>query len=469
MTEESSASQIGSDAPPAADPEPDAEPVADERPAGESSTVARASLAPRTAKQRFIGLDAARGFALLGIFLVNIDFFALPLGVIAAPARDNALDLVLQTFVKIFAEGKFYPLFSLLFGMGLVLQRQSVERAGGHFVPLYLRRTVILFAIGLVHALALWYGDILLIYALVAVVALFLSRWSAKRMAVVGIGAWALAGLILGSLAFFEPAVPVAEAPTRGELLAEAEAVELEQTPLATVAQLLQEADASDTLIETPQWLAAEIAAYREGPYFQALGFRVASYGIVFLIFLFGGALDILGMFLLGGAFVKWGLLETQGEKWLLRMVGLAMLIGLPGAAFGVLAPSAIGGQAGNMLSELLRIYCGPLLSAGYFAAVVLLARSGLATALIGGLAAAGRMALSNYLLQTLVATFVMYHWGLAMFARLPAIDRVWLVFGVFVVQVLGSQLWLSHFRFGPLEWVWRTVTYGKAQPLRRA
>ncbi|REK00918.1 MAG: DUF418 domain-containing protein [Acidobacteria bacterium] len=431
--------------------------------------------APRSPGDRLTGIDAARGFALLGIFLVNIDFMALPLGVITAPAGGSVAEVVARSFVAIFCEGKFYPLFSLLFGAGLVLQMRSVERRGGRFVPLYLRRLAVLAAIGLTHALLLWYGDILLMYAAVGVVVLAAVRLlGARGLAIAGVAAWLLAGLLLGGLSMFEPPVPAEERASRDELLAEALAIELDESPLRSLVTMVEQASSQSTLVDEPQWMAAEIAAYRDGPYLQALGFRAMSFGFVFLVYLFGGALDILAMFLLGAALCRWGLFDAggenaaRGEKWLLRLVGLAMLVGLPGSAFSHLAPDVVGGYLGNLLQEMLRVYCGPFLSAGMLAGLVLLARSGLARALVDALAAAGRMALSNYLLQTLIGTFVTYHWGLGMFGRLGALDRIWLVVGVFVAQVLLSQWWLQRFRFGPMEWLWRSATYWRRQPMRR-
>ena len=148
-------------------------------------------LDPTSERDRIGALDAVRGFALLGILFVNMRFFAMPVGFYEqwAPAENaTTLDALAHWFIKIFCESKFYPLYSMLFGMGLVLQRASVLERGRAFTPLYLRRLSVLFLIGLVHAFCLWYGDILLIYSVAGLILLGFAGATARRLKTVGVG-----------------------------------------------------------------------------------------------------------------------------------------------------------------------------------------------------------------------------------------------------------------------------------------
>ncbi len=434
-------------------------------PGGEPGTpTSVGNLAPRLA-ERIEGLDVARGFALLGIFLVNIDFMAYPLGILETRPKEDVVDLGVWAFVRIFCEGKFYPLFSMLFGMGLMLQRQRIVERGRPFVPLYLRRLVILCGLGLVHGLLIWYGDILFVYSFAGLVLMLCSGLSGRILVGVGCALWALGFLVVSSLGLLMPS----DLPdSREELLIRAAAVQIEDAPLEYLFSTMDPEREEGTLLHgpaDPPWIAAEMAAYREGPYFQAFGFRAMSFLLVSLLALLGGGLDILGMFFLGAGFVALGLFREEGEAWALRFVALALVVGIPVSAIGVVLPVYSPGGLGAGLGEGARILSGPVVALGYFGIWLLVGRLGMFAMVRRALASAGRMALSNYIAQSLVATFVMYHWGLGQFGTWRLQDLVGLVVGVYLVQLVVSSWWMERFRFGPLEWFWRSLTYGKLQP----
>ena len=406
----------------------------------------------------------ARGFALLGIFLVNIDFMAYPLGIVETHPQEDVVDLGVWAFVRIFCEGKFYPLFSMLFGMGLMLQRRRVVARGRSFFPLYSRRLIILCGLGLVHGLFIWYGDILFVYSFAGLVLMLCSGLTGRTLLGIGFVLWLLGLLVAGSLALLLPS----DLPTgREELLRQAAEVAVSTAPLDYLFSTMSPDGPNGAVVNgpaDPPWMASEIKAYREGPFFQAFGFRALSFLMISLVAILGGGLDILGMFFLGAALVSLGLFEETGREWPLRFVLLALAFGVPVSAVGVVVSVSSPGGLGAGSGEAARILTGPILALGYLGIWILVVRSRLLVMTRHALACVGRMALSNYIAQSIVATFVMYHWGLGQFStwRLP--DLTALVVGIYIAQVVISGWWMRRFRLGPLEWVWRSLTYGKLQ-----
>jgi len=416
-------------------------------------------LAP--SRQRIESLDVARGFALLGIFLVNVEYFARPFGAVLelGTPDERGLSMALWWVVETLCEGKFYPLFSLLFGIGLALQRDRVAASGGSFARLMTRRLGSLAMVGLVHGLLLWYGDILFAYSLVGLLVCLVLGASARFLLASG----ALALTLAVAFAAFAGAAEGAAPPPR-----ELQHVEIDGAPLEVLWQQLRSSDPRGPV--DPYWQAAETVAYREGPWLQAQGFRALSFALLVLSMAAGGGLPVLAMFLLGAAMVRLDLLGAR-RAWLGRLGALGLAAGLP---LAVLA-TQVGGPGTGAAAEAAEAACdtvaGAALAIGYLGIADLLAsaarRLSAVGAAVGMLASAGRMALTNYLLQTVVATAVTYHWGLARFGTLERPERVGLVLAVFAVQLVLSRLWLSRLRFGPLEWAWRSFTYGAWQPLR--
>ena len=392
--------------------------------------------------------------------MVNIEFMAQPLG-LSEFIPSGKGDGLAWLFVEMFCEGKFYPLFSLLFGMGLVLQMENVKAAGGSFVPLYLRRLFFLACIGLTHGFAIWFGDILFIYSVAGTLLLIASGLSGRWLLGISGVLWAMAALVMvgvSSLGALEGG-DLSERPSREEMSARAAEVELPESIL----DIISEGD-----VESAEWIAAETSAFRDGPTLRSAGFRAASYFFAIFITLFAG-LDILAMFALGAALVKLRLFDEEvGEIWVPRLLGAAMFIGMPLSALGAVLPLAVQTHGSVALAEGFRVIGGPFLSLGYLSAAILLVQADLFGRALELLAAAGRMALTNYLAQSVLATFVMYHWGLGKFGSFSGVERMLFVVTVFLAQLAFSRFWMTHFRFGPMEWIWRSLTYWKRQPLRK-
>lgn len=406
-------------------------------------------LGPVPAGERVQVLDLLRGFALLGILVVNAEFFAFPMQDLfrGLPADAPAADYWSKWFVAFAAQGKFYSLFSFLFGLGFTV---ILERATARGVPagrLYARRLVVLLAIGLVHGVLIWPGDILTMYALVGFLLLAMKDLRPRTLLVLGVMFLAvpvlLMGLMTGMTALWQLS------PGGGEQAARV---------------MAENAAAQDEL------RAAALLAYSSGGFVEVTAQRWRDFSTL-LSYAPMWAPSVLGMFLIGAYFGKRRLLqEAAHHRPLFRRLLLAgLLAGLPASAYWATTGIRLD-QSWPSVEVLLAMsanaLAGPLMCLMYVSLFVLLTGSGQRLA---PLASLGRTALSNYLLQSLVWSTVFYGYGLGLFGE---VSRAWLpaaALGFWLLQIPLSHWWLRHFRFGPAEWLWRSLTYGRRQPMRHA
>ncbi|QSX80018.1 DUF418 domain-containing protein [Agrilutibacter solisilvae] len=408
--------------------------------------------APIAPAERIHAMDVIRGFALLGILLMNIEAMVGPLNG-ALTGLDPALagaDRLADALVYIFVQGKFYTLFSLLFGMGFAVMMSRAQVAGRPFARLYLRRSLALLGIGLAHMLLVWSGDILTSYALIALVLLALFAnvqtrwlpWLAVALYLVpsvfnlGLGAiGSLAQLDAGAAGEFNKAM----ARNAGEWAADIEAQRL---------------------------------AYGAGSYLAASLQRLRDAGSMMTFLLFFGW-QVLGMFVLGMWFVRSGAIADprnhtglyRGLRWLALPAGLVLMLW----SFSLVPTQDMGRlDIVTGFAATLGAVAALLMSLGYLAWVVRGLQSPTFARPLALLAPAGRMALTNYLLQSLVCTLLFYGYGLGLFEQLPRAWQVPFALVLFALQVALSHAWLARFRFGPMEWLWRTLTYGARQPMRQ-
>ena len=404
---------------------------------------------PIAASERIEAMDVLRGFALPGILLMNIEAFVGPL-VASLDGLNPTLtgaDKIVDAAIYILVQGKFYLLFSLLFGMGFAVMMQRADARGHGFGALYLRRTLALLVIGLIHLLLIWSGDILTVYALIALPLLVIFRhvptgqlpyWA---LGLFGLTLLMVAGLsAMGALAQLDPAVG---AIMQDEL----------QKQAAEMARLM----------------AGERAAYGSGTYAQAVWQRVLDAAVMLPYTLLMGG-QILAMFVLGSWFVRSGAI-VQRQAWprlyaALRWVALPVGLGLMLLSFWMVPTVAfdrldlVSGTA-----AVLVLMGSQAMSLGYLAWILRLLDAGVRW--LRWLAPAGRMALTNYLGQSLVCTLVFYGYGLGYFEQLARAWQVPFVFALFALQVLFSHWWLARYRYGPAEWVWRAATYLRVPAMR--
>jgi uncharacterized protein len=441
-------------------------------------------LSPVAEPERIAALDVLRGVAIFGIFMVNMQFFAMPLMdmIPVSPAGDVALrDHVSWVIVKAFFEYKFISIFSLLFGMGMVVQMKRAEAKGRPFAPVYLRRLLVLMLIGLAHALLLWYGDILFLYAWVGLLVFLMRKLRPKVLvilALVGIlagvgvvGSFNALQAILGARTQPFPAAQVrAEAepgdaaePTEPVLADEGEDDRWARVG-AALGRLTKEGDFS-------AWREIEVIAYKEGPLSLALIVRSVTFVMIMTAVTFGGfGFRVTGMFLLGAALMKLDFFSPRRRRWHWWMCGLGLPLGVAGELLAVSLMAAIGEKMtwALAMADPVHQLASFALCLGYTGAVTLLVNSGAVPTLGRMLAAVGRLALTNYLLQTLVSTLLMYWWGFAWFADVARPQQIALVLIIFAGQVVASVVWLRIFSIGPFEWLWRSLTYLKPQPMLR-
>jgi len=392
---------------------------------------------------RLPALDALRGFALLGILMVNIWAFssAYFTQAIPDPNYSRPVDQAVRWVVAFVFETKFYLLFSFLFGYSFTLQMQAAEREGRPFVPRMLRRHLGLGLIGAAHAVLLFHGDILGTYALLGLLLLALRHQPHTR--VMWLACWLVAlpaagCLLLGAMQLLSGEwMKAAEAAAHAAAAARAEAAQRAYlgAPAGVMAQHLRELEAVWPVILLVQ-----------GPCAFA-------------------------MFLVGFVAGKRRLVERVDGYPALRQwpVGRSLAVGLAGAT--VYASSAVFGMGtGWGLAGLgIGLLTAPFLTLGYI---------GLALALFAGprghrvaelLAPAGRMALSNYLLQSLVCALLFTAYGWRWMGRVSPGMGVLIVLGLFALQLVLSRLWLQRFAYGPVEWGLRALTVGAWPALRKA
>lgn len=391
-------------------------------------------------------LDGLRGFALLGIFLMNIEWFSRPLQEMALglPADATGADRGAAWLVQVLVQGKFWVLFALLFGMGFSVMARRAAQAGDDgsgFRRVFIRRCLMLLVLGVAHALLLWPGDILHLYALTGLLMLAMRALSPRLQAGIGVSLY-VAGVVLMLAA--------------GGLL----------NMLATF-----DADAlAQMAMESRQAAMLATERYAHGGYVAATWQRTLDFGLLAQTIWLTAPMT-LGVFLLGSALVSSGRIDDiAGQRpFFLRMACIALPLGVVLQA-GTLAlgtqfdHAQIGPAA---IASAARMAASLPLALGCMAVFVLLAQRAWFAGVLHWLAPAGRMALSNYLLQSALASSLFYGYGAGLWGRCGRAEQVLLVLLVFGAQLLVSRWWLARYRFGPVEWLWRWWTYGARPALR--
>jgi uncharacterized protein len=385
---------------------------------------------------RLLHLDALRGFALLGILMVNITAFASAYFGIAAPdpAFARPIDRAVRWLVAFVFETKFYLLFSFLFGYSVTLQMTAAEQSGKAFVPRMLRRLLGLWLIGAAHAVWLFHGDILCTYAVLGLLLLQLRRQSdaqAVRRACVFTLMPAAAMAVIGGLQ-----IQAGATVEMGDAAARASAAQMAWlgTPATVVAQRLRE-------LGQTWWIVVLI----QGP-------------------------CALAMFMLGFAAGKrrmFARLDRYRGLWR-SLIGWGLAVGLPGALFYATTMVYRIGSGWDIVGLAVSLLTAPFLSAAYIGLAMMLFERAGGMRIAGLLAPAGRMALSNYLMQSLLCALIFTAYGLGWMGRVSPAGCVLIASIIFAGQLAASRLWLRRFSYGPVEWVLRALTVGAWPAMRR-
>ena len=400
---------------------------------------------PTKPSERIIALDALRGFAILGILVMNIQAFSMVFAAYQNPTAYGdltGLNRAVWIFSHVFFDLKFMAMFAMMFGAGIILITTSAEKKGVSPAKLHYRRNFWLLIFGLIHAYLFWSGDILTVYAICGFIVYLFRKLSPKWLVLIGIILFTIPSAIqfLGQMS-------VSYMP----------------------AEQLHEMTASWQ--PTPEMIADEMAAF-QGGWLAQMEYRVAdSFEMHTFVFIMYMGWRVCGLMLLGMALFKWGVFTARRSKqFYTRMMLLGFLLGFPLVIAGVVQNFAHNWEfAYSMFVGSQFNYWGSILvSFGYIGMVMLIAKSGWIPSVVNRFAAVGRMALTNYFLQTLICTTVFYGHGLGWFGQVERTGQILFVLGVWALLLIISPIWLKHFRFGPFEWLWRSLTYWHWQPMRR-
>lgn len=382
-----------------------------------TSTNIESGFAPALPEQRNTVLDALRGFALFGVLCANLLIFNYPL-LFAAPfglPSLSAVDKIAEWFLRVFVEGSFFPIFSFLFGVGFALQLSK----GDGIIPLFRRRLSFLLLFGIVHMVFVWFGDILVTYALLGFVMLRFRKRSDRTILI-----WVV-GLTLVSF----------------------------------VASLFILGDASKPIDPVLQEFFGSYAQMVRGNALWTL--------INFINLLIFGE-QILALFLLGLIAGRRGLARIGREHrpLLKRVLGVSLLVATPlTLLYGV---NLARDQLPTWVASANVLFGSPALGFAYLSGMALFLTQTKPPSLVSPLAAVGRMALSNYLAQSVICTLIFFPYGLGLRGTVGPALGVVIALLIFTLQAVLSQLWLRRFRYGPAEWLWRALTYKTSPALRR-
>lgn len=435
--------------------------------------VVPARLRPVGESERLLSLDVLRGFALLGILMVNMQSFTMPfMRMMHDPSlADGPLsEKLASAFVKTFFEYKFISMFSLLFGAGFAVQLMRAEArtgAGKSVIPVYIRRLFVLMLFGAAHAFGLWYGDILLVYALGGFGLLLFGFFKPKTLLIIA-GVFLAVGILLSLLSGLAQVLMMGAAGEQMAQRYEEGAALVASGEAKRGFDGIQQAQWDPN---NPIWSYAETMAFKEGPFTDALAFRVVSYAFMFMAGIFSFFWHVFAMFLLGAAMMKLQFFSPSRAVWHKRLVLIALPVGLL-----LELANAVQGWISGYDFSIMTIVMLPLheigsvvLCLGYIGVWCMIVDRGWLKPVTAAIANVGRMALTNYIMQTVVSTFLMYWWGLAWFGDVSRVQMIQLVLAIYASQLALSVAWMSVFRMGPLEWLWRTLTYLRPQPILRS
>jgi uncharacterized protein len=401
---------------------------------------------PVARTDRLETLDVLRGFALLGILAMNIRVMAAPFGAYMYPIGlfdYTGASRTAYLFSATAFDLKMMGLFSMLFGVSVLLYARKSTDGGASVGALWFRRMFWLLVIGLVHSYLIWNGDILVPYALCGLILL----WWVRGLGATALMAAAVVVLLVGA------GLTIGHGLSWNDMSEADRAQEL--------AMYMPSAG------ELQNQLAAMLGSYADTVRHRA-PFVLLFQTLVFATFFFWRCS---GMMLLGMALYKSGFLDGRlNAGTYARVAGICLPLGLGLAWHGA---SEIDRAAYAMPERLLLDlwnYAGAVFaSVGYAAALILVVKLDAVRRLRASLAAVGQMALTNYLLHSIVTSVIFLGWGFGLGGRFDYAEQFAFVVAIWVAQLVLSPIWLARFRFGPAEWAWRSLTYWQRQPMRRA
>lgn len=383
------------------------------------------SIKPTGVNERIISIDVMRGFALLGIFVVNMLFFHSPYIYINPYTWfQNPSDFETFKMIDIFVQGSVYPLFSMLFGYGLAMQFLKSTANGGPFAKFAVRRLTVLLIIGCIHAFLIWAGDILITYALAGFVLILMIRLKPIWLLLISIFLFLIPNGLLYGLVYL------------GSLL----------EPNATI------------IYTGIQEIEASIVAYGQGSWGDIFSQRLADWlymsgnGLIVISMLF----TIVPFLLLGAAAAKWKLIERARELKVYWMITVLVML-IVGTVIKWL-PYLL--EANLFTMGIQDTFGGPLQAIAYAGIIALVCSIPFAAKILSPISKVGRMSMTTYLMQSIIATTIFYAYGFGLYGKIDLSTGTWMAIGIYAFQVVFAEIWFTKFKQGPVEMLWRKLTY---------
>lgn len=510
---------------------------------------------PIAASERIHALDIVRGFALLGIFLMNVEWFSRPISELGTGVdlKQTGISYAASWLIYTFVQGKFWTMFSLLFGMGFAVMLGRAQSTDRGFVTPYIRRIIGLFLFGSAHYVLVWTGDILHNYAMTAIflllittnswrtslalllsfiatgvavfftagedsvgpfgmhsallavtllVTFFVNRGPVSRYWKWGVSLYSIPFIIMLAVTAVgalkpkdeakEPApqAQVAGKPDAAAAPAKAEAAKTADSKAADSKAADSKSDKSKPMsaadkkkeqakqraenkAKREKKRAEEVALYTKGSYYESIVYRTKEY-LEDLPFSAGLSFLALPMFLIGFWFVRSGVIGSIEQhlplfrKLAITALPIGLLMTLTSVSITSSFLNADWDKTAPRLAQALFQWGMMPQSIGYVALLICFLYTPLGKKLLSPLRYAGQMALTNYITANAIGMWFFSGYGLGYWGQVPRAGQVVFVVVVFAGQMVVSWLWLSRYRFGPLEWLWRAITYWHLPPLRR-
>lgn len=413
-------------------------------------------LTPINPSDRVSVIDALRGFAILGILFMNVKASSFPFGFedLSVLRLDWILDKITYWGLEFLISGKFFTMFTFLFGLGMAVQmsRAIAKDNEKKFPMVYIRRLLLLLIIGFIHDVFVWDGWVLLWYPVVGFPLLLFRKFKPRLMLTMVIFLMLLmAGASTLQVVLSRPAPP----------------------PEQQVRQTTQKQETTKTDEQKElEGCNAVIKIYKEGSYIDIVKDRLAKVPSTFRDILFAGWY-ILGMFMLGTWTWRKGIFHDikKHGKFLKTILLYSLIIGIVFTTTILLLRIWGNINSSPLWMHFLIVvveWTGyAALTAFYVSGFLLLYPKAFFQRLVKPIEAVGRAALNNYIFQNIIVAFIFYSYGLKLFGDTLPLVNLLICFPIFAIQIPLSVWWMRRYRFGPVEWLWRTLTYGKRQPMR--
>lgn len=413
---------------------------------------------PTAPHERIVLLDVIRGLALFGILLVNAPLLNSPIGMSKSDFafKTNTWDYIVTSFIYLFATDKFYPIFSLLFGLSAILFMENMAKQGNNPLRLFIRRMVILFFFGAVQVVFIWWGDILVVYAVLGLGLVLFYKISARLLLMIIYTSFLVLTMIHIGLAYYHwkndyyPDEVMVESTTENTMN---ESYEEDPTTATEISNFSSE-DEMDLI-------------YQKGSFMQIMEQRLRDYYLVSLAGIIKPVnlenfiryltyyLHLFAIFLFGAWLQKRKIFQNIDDNWhIITNMGIyatvvAFITHLLSAHF-------------DFFTEAFYPISGLSMGIVYIFIIILLFHKNNWKKPLAPFAAVGKMSLSNYLMSNFILSLLFYGYGFGLYGKMGPGTQLWITLAIYAGLFFWSIFWLKHYRFGPLEWLWRVSTYGQ-------